>query len=92
MSFDLWLFDLARGVPSRFTFDGGTEWVPHWSPDGKYVAYTMDRGKGEHDIYQRLANGAGDDEPVLVSDTNKVLTDWTADGRFLVFDEGGGSG
>ncbi|HET9385674.1 MAG TPA: protein kinase, partial [Gemmatimonadales bacterium] len=86
-TYDLWLFDLARSIPSRFTFDAGTEWLPVWSPDGKYVGYTMERGTGKHDLYRRLANGGGDDELVFTSERNKVLTDWTADGRFLIFDE-----
>jgi len=89
-TFDLWLFDLARKVSSRFTFDAGTEWLPFWSTDGKYIAYTMDRGSGKHDVYRRQANGAGNDELVFASETNKLLTDWTSDGRFLVFDENTG--
>jgi Tol biopolymer transport system component len=86
-TFDLWLFDLSRNIPSRFTFDAGTEFLPVWSPDGKYVAYTMDHGTSKHDIYRRLANGAGEDEVVFASEANKRLTDWTSEGKFLVFDE-----
>jgi len=86
-TFDLWLFDLARNLPSRLTFDPGSEWLPLWSPDRKYIAYTMDRRTGKHDLYRRLANGAGDDELVFASDYNKTLTDWTPDGQFLIFDE-----
>lgn len=91
-NYDLWLFDLLRNIPSRFTFDAGTEWLPLWSPDGKYVAYTMDRGTGKHDLYRRLANGAGEDELVFASETNKVLTDWTSEGQILVFDESTNTG
>ena len=87
-TFDLWLFDLARNLSSRLTFDPGTEWLPLWSPDRKYIAYTMDRRTGKHDLYRRLANGAGEDELVFASDYNKNLTDWTLDGQFLIFDEG----
>src|SRR5262245_18083562 len=63
-TFDLWLFDLARNLSSRFTFDPGSEWLPLWSPDRKYVAYTMDRRTGKHDLYRKLANGPGEDELV----------------------------
>jgi Tol biopolymer transport system component len=86
-TFDLWLFDLARNLSSRLTFDPGNEWLPLWSPDRKYIAYTMDRRTGKHDLYRRLANGAGEDELVFTSDYNKNLTDWTPDGQFLFFDE-----
>jgi Tol biopolymer transport system component len=86
-AYDLMLFDLVRNVPSRFTFDGGSEWLPLSSPDGRYVAYTTDHGTGKHDIYRRPANGTGEDELVFASETTKNLTDWTADGRLLMFDE-----
>ena len=86
-TFDLWLFDLSRNIPSRFTFDAGTEWLPVWSPDGKYVAYTMDHGTSKHDIYRRLTNGVGDDELVFASEANKNLSDWTSDGKFLIFED-----
>jgi hypothetical protein len=33
-NFDLWLFDVSRGVASRFTFDPSFEFQPIWSPDG----------------------------------------------------------
>lgn len=87
-TFDLWQFDLSREyISSRFTFDAGTEWLPAWSPDGQYVAFTMDHGTLKHDIYRRLASGTGDDELVFASPSSKTVTDWTPDGKFLVFDE-----
>jgi len=35
---DVWLYDLATGAFSRFTFDGNSNY-PLWTPDGKNVAY-----------------------------------------------------
>jgi len=40
---DLWLYDLARGVGSRFTFAPKGATAPVflvWSPDGRQVAFT----------------------------------------------------
>ena len=30
---DLWIWDLARETPTRFTFDPGPDWYPVWTPD-----------------------------------------------------------
>ncbi len=36
---DVWLLDLARGVPTRFTFDPAAETAAVWSPDGSKVVF-----------------------------------------------------
>jgi eukaryotic-like serine/threonine-protein kinase len=84
---DIWLMDLARGTPTRFTFDSAIEVAPLWSPDGSRIVYSSDRD-GLMNLYQRAANGAGDAEPLLKTDANnKFCTDWSADGRFILFQE-----
>ncbi|MDA2927732.1 hypothetical protein MYX78_10980, partial [Acidobacteria bacterium AH-259-G07] len=81
---DIWLFDLARGTSSRLTFDAADDLNPVWSPDGTRVAFTSDR-KGQRDIYQKMASGTGQDELLLESGEQKSVTDWSADGRFLLY-------
>src|SRR5262249_53232460 len=39
-TYDIWLIDLVRNVPSRFTFTKGSEVSPIWSPDGNQLAFT----------------------------------------------------
>jgi len=82
---DIWLMELARGTPTRFTFDPAIELVPVWSPDGSRIVYSSDRD-GPLNLYQRAANGAGEAEPLPRNDNNnKLSTDWSADGRFILF-------
>jgi tricorn protease-like protein len=83
---DLWMVELTRGVASRFTFTAtGITYNPVWSPDGKWVAYNSNRA-GPADIFRKLANGAEEEEPLLQSSALfKNLSQWTADGRYLVF-------
>lgn len=83
---DIWLAQLARGVVSRLTFHPANEELPIWSPDGNRIAFTSDR-EGRSDIYQKLASGAGDDELLLKSNTKKLTTSWSADGRFIFYTE-----
>ena len=42
---DIWIYDNARGVRSRFTFDAGDEIAPIWSPDGSRIAYSSRQDK-----------------------------------------------
>jgi Tol biopolymer transport system component len=78
--------ELARGTLTRFTFDPATEVAPIWSPDGTRIVFSSDRD-GPMNLYQRAASGAGYDEPLLKSDNNKGSTDWSADGRFILYQE-----
>ena len=41
---DIWLIDLARGIPTRFTFDDSFDWDPVWSPDNTRIAFSSNRG------------------------------------------------
>jgi hypothetical protein len=82
---DIWIMELARGTPTRFTFDPAIEAAPLWSPDGSRIVYSSDRD-GPLNLYQRAANSAGEAESLPKNDNNnKVSTDWSADGRFILF-------
>ncbi len=80
---DLWLLDGAR--TSRLTFDAGADHVPIWSPDGRRLVFDSDR-TGVHDLYGKDASGAGVEARLVASAQPKIATDWSADGRFLLYD------
>jgi tRNA A-37 threonylcarbamoyl transferase component Bud32/WD40 repeat protein len=40
---DIWVFDFARAVMNRLTFDGKEESSPAWSPDGRYLLFRSNR-------------------------------------------------
>jgi len=81
---DIWLMDLVRGVPLRFTFNAGSEDDPSWSSDGKSVFFQSNRD-GFVGLYQRAATGAGNDQLLARSDGVDNGTDCSADGRFIFF-------
>ncbi len=81
---DLWLFELARGVSTRFTFDAATDWSPVWSRDGSRIAFASMRNGGS-DLYAKVSSGAGTDELLLKSPELKLASDWSPDGRRLLY-------
>jgi serine/threonine protein kinase/Tol biopolymer transport system component len=85
---DIWILDVARGSSTRFTFDPARDDTPAWSPDGKNIAFTSNRG-GQLDLYVKPADGSGEERLLLKTDEYKILQRWTKDGRFLLFDSTG---
>jgi Tol biopolymer transport system component len=88
-NYDLWLYDVARNLPTRFTSDPGGEYYGVWSPDGRNVIFNSTR-KGHYDLYRKQANGTDAEELLYDDDTNKVPTSWSPDGKFLLYFTGGG--
>jgi Tol biopolymer transport system component len=79
---DLWLYDVARGSQSRFTFDGNAIF-PVWSPDGSRIAFDSVR-QGITKIFEKPANGMGQEEAFEAPSGNDVPLDWSRDGRYLI--------
>jgi Tol biopolymer transport system component/DNA-binding winged helix-turn-helix (wHTH) protein len=67
----------------QFTFWGGLQQDPVWSPDGARIAFASDR-EGHLDIW---VQGTGDAHPARVTSwpSREWQPDWSPDGRSLVF-------
>jgi eukaryotic-like serine/threonine-protein kinase len=83
---DIWLVDLSRQSRSRFTFDPAMDTNAVWSPDGSRIVFSSNRS-GPFDLYWKPANGSGNEELLLKSDHAKFATDWSPDGRFILYGE-----
>ena len=84
---DILLRDLARGTDIRLTADASQNLGPFWSPKGDFIAFTSDRGGGQYRMYRRAASGAGKDELLVSSTNSNFVTQWSRDGRFIVYTE-----
>ena len=78
---ELWLEDLVRGEATAFTFDPTHGRVAVWSPDGSQIILTGTDGK----LYRKDANGGGREEQLLAGGNPKYPSDWSRDGRFLLY-------
>ena len=80
---DIWVYDVERNTPTRFTFDPSDEFGPLWSHDDSRVVFSAAR-KTPGDLYQRVSAGTAREEPLLSSDAFKMALDWSPDGRVLL--------
>ncbi|MGH9316954.1 MAG: hypothetical protein ACRD1P_07605, partial [Thermoanaerobaculia bacterium] len=82
---DVWIYDFARRVPTRFTFDSSDSTFPIWSPDDSRIVFQSNR-KGLGDLFNKVSSGTGNDEDLLVQEGSlKIPTDWSSDGRFIAY-------
>ena len=91
---NLWVVARGGGTATRLTNDSGTDWMPRFSPDGRWIAFTGDY-QGNTDVYVMPAQGGTvrrltfwsdvqADAPLRWGPNNLVLT-WTPDSQHIVF-------
>src|SRR5262249_28824194 len=85
---DIWSIDTLRGGAERITTDAAVDQTPIWSLDGQHLAFSSNR-KGIQNIYLKSLYGTGDEQLVLESTQAKLMVDWSHDGRYLLYEEGG---
>jgi Tol biopolymer transport system component len=79
----LWLLD-ASGGAEQMTDGTMHEGSPIWSPDGSRIAHFGKQGDA-YDIFVRAAKVGSKAELMLKGTDKKFPTDWSHDGRYIVF-------
>jgi Tol biopolymer transport system component len=89
---DIWIYDVLRGVPIRFTADPGDESGPVWSPDGRIMFRTnhggpasLEMGSAAPNIYAKAVGSATDEELLVANRGPLNPEDWSADGRWIAY-------
>jgi Tol biopolymer transport system component len=83
--YDIWLLDVARGVPTRFTFDTrSSSRYPIWSPDSSRVVFASSRARN-FDLYEKAASGSGSERLLFKNDQDKRPNSWSPDGTHILF-------
>jgi Tol biopolymer transport system component len=85
---DIWVMDSLRGGGvTRITTNLATENSPVWSPDASRIAFSSNRN-GIIDLFVRSSSGAGTEELLYESPVAKIITQWSRDGQFLLYQYG----
>jgi dipeptidyl aminopeptidase/acylaminoacyl peptidase len=84
---DIWIVDLKSGRERNLTGGKGNNWLPCWSPDGRYLAFLSDRDESGQaklwvwDAQRNLLKKAAD---VAVRTPGPGEIEWTRDSRNAV--------
>jgi Tol biopolymer transport system component/DNA-binding winged helix-turn-helix (wHTH) protein len=80
----------AQRTLTRLTFDDGLQIGATWSPDGRFIAYSSNRG-GKFDIWVQQVSG-GDPVQITKGPGRNWQPDWSPDGKFIAYRSENGDG
>jgi Tol biopolymer transport system component/imidazolonepropionase-like amidohydrolase len=81
---DVWLLPVSGGRPENLTRDAALDADVAWSPDGRQLVYTSDKGGGLPQLWIRdLASGQ--DRQLTQIDTQPLGAAWSPDGTRIAF-------
>jgi Tol biopolymer transport system component len=81
---NIWIIDVARAFPTRFTFDSSSVTAPVWTADGSRVVFRTTRSGGG-DLFEKPTSGTAADQTLLTTPDAKWASDITVDGKLLLF-------
>jgi tricorn protease len=79
---DIWTVPVAGGVARQLTYHPGRDHTPKFSPDGKEIAFTSERG-GSPQVYVMPAQG-GTPLQLTFHTAGCTVEDWYPDGQALL--------
>jgi serine/threonine-protein kinase len=90
-NWDIWVYDLARGVSTRLTFKDTVDSEQIWSQDSREIVYSeRGTGGGADNLFRKRADGSGDAEQLTKTDVAMWANSWSSDGRYIIGTIGGG--
>jgi Tol biopolymer transport system component len=86
---DIWTVRVAGGEPRAVTNDVATDWSPVWSPDGRYLYFSSDRG-GSMNLWrvaidEESGETLGQPEPITTPATLLTHISVSGDGRSIAY-------
>jgi Tol biopolymer transport system component len=91
-NWDIWSYDLNRGIRTRLTFAAADDGSGIWHPNNKQFVFGSERANDKWSMFTKATNGVGEASALL--DTSSSIerwpTDWSSDGNYIVFQQNGG--
>jgi Tol biopolymer transport system component len=92
---EIWVHEVARRVKTRVTFSSGANTLvsnaaPVWSASGDRIAFSAFRASqdlAQSSIRSKSADGTGEEVELVGGKGFRRPTDWSGDGRTLLYDE-----
>ncbi len=81
---DLWIVELGRNVATRFTPQPVDAGGAVWSPDGSRMVYCRPQDAPPF-LHTRPLSGGEEEVLLPTTGTMQCATDWSPDGRFLLY-------
>ncbi len=85
LNYGLWVYDIPKNRMTRLA-TGGQVNAPFWTPDGKRITFAWAK-QDLANIWSVAAEGGGQPEPIVTSETDQRGNSWSPDGRYLAFVE-----
>jgi Tol biopolymer transport system component len=82
---DLWISDVDRGVPRKFTRDATPEICPVWSPNGRMLLFSKPPGPEAFSLHVQPTNVEGAATPLMKRETPAISMDWSRDDQYVLY-------
>jgi serine/threonine-protein kinase len=83
---NIWVLDFSRDTPVRITFKTNFNQQPEWAPDGQHLVYSGRTGSS-FGLWWTRADGAGEPQRLLESQSFVAPSSISADGKRIAFHE-----
>ena len=81
---NIWLYDVARNLRTRFTFVPEFDLTPSWSPDGTQIAFASNR-RGGFDVFRKTVSALEEAELLVDNSGVDMPRGWSPEGSSLLF-------
>jgi dipeptidyl aminopeptidase/acylaminoacyl peptidase len=82
---DIWVIDVARGIPSRVTTGPTQAGNPVWSPDGQELIFTRQGSAGGRILYRQELRAGATTSVLRETAVGRIPEDWSHDGKILLY-------